>query len=198
MKDTAWKGFPFFALPEELRLEIYEHVFDLKQEVLFSTMAWNELPDYLDRAEPLLALDNTGVFHQEATISYLRTRKIIFEGIGGRVKGAGPKITAMLKPFGVKCYDEIRWVEIWAWDDNILEYAVSELQRCTNLKKVKVVLTDDTDLSTKRVKQLFRHLRGPLQLCIHYEDEYVENEAPARRMTINMPTLPELARLTSG
>lgn len=184
MSKPLKNGSHLFRLPKELRDEVYKCLFDPEQAILFYTLSLSELPDVLKAAKPLLGMDPDGTAHREALLSWLRTRTFIFDG---RRDSLWTEVNEMLKPHGLDIFAELRRVEIWAWTKDDLLACAQELQRCIELKTIKVLLGERLNMSISRAARLFEGYHGPLQLRIYREDEYVENDEPVCKRTMTIP-----------
>ena len=140
-----------------------------------------ELPLVLDEAAPFMMLGYH--FWKEALCFWLNSCSFIMEGFLPELD----VVDANLFPHGIDVYEEIRKVEIWAWERYVLVEAAFELQPLRGLRVLKVLLGDRVDMSEKTALRLLQGLHGPLQVKFYREEEHVENEEPACKKVVNIP-----------
>jgi hypothetical protein len=163
----------FAILPRELRDSIYLHVFDQDANILAKDLKHIGLREAEAAARPLLGMDDSNYIYTEALLFFFRTRNLILDDFTW-----GDVVKQVQEKFSIDMNEELRRVEIWAWDTDNLIVRVEELRRCTKLNSVQVLLGERNTMPVSKVVRLFDGYRGRFQLKIFAEDEYVENSEP--------------------
>jgi hypothetical protein len=104
-------------------------------------------------------MDDDGCIHRAALGFFFQTKNVIFD-VG--CERAWNSIIQAMHKYGHDVFQQLRQVEAWAWDDDILFWFIEEMKRCNGLNGVKVLLGQGNHFSVEKVVQML----GTAHHCI--------------------------------